>query len=100
MAKLPVNTTSHTVSDLTPGVLCAFRLKAYNTTTESVYSDVLEVATKRLLVAPDQCIEPSPEIDAILSFNASKDITLSWKNETHPDNGVTTYKVYAGTEKN
>ncbi len=100
VAKLPVNTTSHTVSDLTPGVLYAFRLKAYNTTTESIYSDVLEVATKRLLVAPDQCIEPSPEIDAILSFNASKDITLSWKNETHPDNGVTTYKVYAGTEKN
>lgn len=98
IAKLPANAVSYTATNLAPGTLYAFRLKSFNSTEESLYSDVLEVTTKRVPVVPELCVDPVPAHQAVLKQAASREITLSWKNNSHPDSGTTTYKVFVGDD--
>ncbi len=84
IALRPKNTTSHTIPALSPNTAYAFRVRAYNTSGTSLYSNCATAKTG-LSGTP-----PAPS--HLMAVSASTDkINLNWKDNASNENG---FKIY------
>ncbi|HEY6143836.1 MAG TPA: LamG-like jellyroll fold domain-containing protein [Flavobacterium sp.] len=93
-ASIAANTTSYNDSGLTPNTKYYYRVKATNSTSTSVYSEIASLTTPPIPSAPTKAATPTPAVGYDFVELTNGNLDLKWAGSAN----TTTYAVYFGTD--